>query len=265
MASENGIHSDSQGKLMTITGVTNPNKKVGNCEVCDQTNIDITLHYGNMWFCESCWEKEESATLVNNTPTAVASRMESVSNYTTPLTSAIGEAKNIDSTIQVRTDLFNAATTAIMDLKKSIDDDTSVTNKPFTLASTLKDRFEHYKNVVFELNEKIVEAGNHQKAIQIYLNNLANQLRAEERERLKIADINYKPIPPYKSGVKKISTTQTGKKGKIDKVELRKFASELGISEFTLQMVVVQKGISVADAAFLLKKSILASQPTDVK
>ena len=240
---------------MTITGVTNPNKKIGNCEVCDKINVDINLHYGNMWFCDDCWEKEESATLVNESPTAVASRLETVSNYTTSLNSAVSESNKIDSTIQVRTDLFNAATTAIMDLKKSIDDDTSVTNKPFTLASTLKDRFEHYKNVVFELNEKIVEAGNHQKAIQIYLNNLANQLRAEEREKLRLSDISYKPTPP-KSGVKKISTTQTGKKGKIDKAELRKFASELGISEFTLQMVVVQKGISVADAAFLLKKSI---------
>jgi DisA bacterial checkpoint controller linker region. len=236
---------------MTITGAMNPNVKTGNCEICDKVNVDLALHYGNIWFCNTCWLKEEKSTKENTSPEAIQSRLEAVSNYNiSPVNDAVKESNRIDSTINVRTDLFNAATIAIMDLKKSIDADESITNKPFTLASELKNRFEHYKQVVFELNEKVVEAGNNQKAIQIYLNNLANQLRADEREKLKIADISYS-TKPIKTTVKKISTSK-----KIDKIELRKFASELGISEFTLQMVVVQKGISVADAAFLLKKSI---------
>jgi hypothetical protein len=238
--------------------LANPNEKTGTCEVCDVENVPLTLHYGNMWFCSECWKKEIKATEENNTPEMIQLRVEAT-RFDNPVSNAVLQSKQIDSTIQVRTDLFNAATTAIMDLKKSIDDDPTIDNKPYALASTLKERFEHYKQVVFELNEKIVEAGNQQKAIQVYLNNLANQLRAEERERLKIADISYKPVPP-RSSVKKISTTQTGKKGKIDKVELRKYAAELGISEFTLQMVVVQKGISVADAAKILKASIEAAK-----
>lgn len=245
---------------MSITGVSNPNKKIGDCEVCDSTNIDITVHYGNMWFCDTCWEKEESATKINTSPDAINSRLAAVesvheSRYDNPITNAITNTKDIDSKIQVRTDLFNSATTAIIELKAAIDADDTIPNKPYSLASTLKYRFEHYRHIVFELNEQIVEAGNNQRAIQVYLNTLANQLRAEERESLKLADINYKPISP-KVAVKRISTSQTGKKTKIDKVELRKYASELGVSEFTLQMVVVQKGISVADAAFLLKRSI---------
>ena len=253
---------------MNITGVSNPNKKIGDCEVCDSTGVDITVHYGNMWFCDSCWEKEESATKINSTPEAIQSRLDvieeihanqsSQSRYDNPITNAITQTQQIDSKIQVRTDLFNSATTAIIELKAAIDADDTIPNKPYSLASTLKYRFEHYRHIVFELNEQIVEAGNNQRAIQVYLNTLANQLRAEERESLKLADINYKPLAP-KVAVKRISTSQTGKKGKIDKVELRKYASELGVSEFTLQMVVVQKGISVADAAFLLKKSIESS------
>jgi hypothetical protein len=248
---------------MTITGIVNLSEKTGQCEVCDKETMIITdkegktktvalkikLHYGNMWFCDSCWTKEEKSTLENESSEVIQLRVDTV-NASHSLNDAVKESNRIDSTINVRTDLFNAATVAIMDLKRAIDNDPLIENKPYRLAETLKNRFEHYKQVVFELNEKIVEAGNNQKAIQIYLNNLANQLRADEREKLKIADISYS-TKPIKSTVKKITTSK-----KIDKVELRKFASELGISEFTLQMVVVQKGISVADAAFLLKKSI---------
>ncbi len=244
-------------------GMTNPNSKIGDCEVCDKTNIDVSLHYGNMWFCDDCWEKESKFTAENNTPEVIQARVSAVVNKPTEqasiaVNSVLSESKKIDSTIQVRTDLFNAATTAIMDLKKSIDDDATITNKPFALASALSEKFEHLKTVVFELNEKLVEAGNHQKAIQVYLNQLANQLRAEERERLKLADINYKPIPP--KSVTKISTRQTSKKTKLDLAELRKYASEIGVTEFTLRMIVIQKGCSIAEAATIIKESIEAGK-----
>jgi DNA integrity scanning protein DisA with diadenylate cyclase activity len=115
-------------------------------------------------------------------------------------------------------------------------------------------RFTHFKSVVFELNQQIVEAGNKQKAIQVYLNQLSNSLRQDEREKLRIADISYKPTSIKSVTPKSIKTVTTSKK--IDKVELRKYAAELGVSEFTLQMIVVQKGISVATAANLIRNSI---------
>lgn len=239
-------------------GATNPNKKHGICEVCDN-EADLTLHYGNMYFCDDCWEKEQKFTAENSTPEAVQKRVEAT-YANNPVNQALAEAKQIDDGVQVRTDLFNAATVAIMELKKSIDEDATITNKPFALASALKDRFIHFKQVVFELNQQIIDAGNQQKAIQSYLNTLANQLRAEEREKLRIADINYRPAPMKSPTVKKVGTTQTNKKTKIDKTELRKFAGELGVSEFTLQMIVVQKGITVAEAAMILKRSIEAGK-----
>jgi hypothetical protein len=161
-------------------------------------------------------------------------------------------ARQIDNAISVRTDLFNAATVAIQSLKENIDLDTGIINKPYALAEQLKNRFEHFKSVVFDLNEKLVAAGNEQKAIQIYLNNLANTLRAEEREKLKIADINYKPnvVKPIKPTAIKTA------KGKFNKAEISKYAKELGVAEFTLQMLVVSKGITPEAAANMLRKSI---------
>jgi hypothetical protein len=206
-----------------------------------------------MWFCDTCWSIEEKAQADNMTETK---QQERINNASLKINDAILQARTIDSSINVRTDLFNAATVSIVELKATIDADESLTNKPFALATELMTRFAHFKNVVFELNQKIVEAGNQQKAIQIYLNQLANSLRADEREKLKIADINYKPSAPKSITVKAIKTTAK----KLDKVELRKYAAELNISEFTLQMIVVSKGITVEAAARMLRHSINAAK-----
>lgn len=224
--------------------------KTGECEVCEKSDIKITCHYGNMWFCDDCWKKEEQYTKENQSPENQQARVLSVTH---PIKNAVETAEKIDSSIEIRTDLFNAATVAIVDLKKSIDENPEITNKPYALAEILKKRFEHFQEVVFDLRKQEIEATNNQRAIQVYLNNLANQLRAEEREKLRIADINYKPAAIKEPKVKSVTTRQTSKKTKIDKVSLRKAASELGISEFTLQMLCVSQGLSVEDAVKKLR------------
>jgi hypothetical protein len=235
-------------------------QKMGQCEVCEKENIRITLHYGNMWFCDSCWEKEEESTKIHMSPESQQARVDSLisqqNSVSNPVSDALKTARQIDDAIEVRTDLFNAATVAIVEIKKAIDDNSEITNKPYALAETLKNRFLRFQSVVFELNKQIVEATNEQKAIQTYLNSLANQLRAEEREKLRIQDISYRPSPVKSPSVKSITTRQTNKKTKIDKVELRKAAAELGVSEFTLQMLCVSQELSVEQARDKLKASI---------
>lgn len=217
------------------------------CDCCPNIGT-VELRYGTMLMCADCWNKEQAAQLANNTPEKQQERVD----Y---LNVAIEASRAQDATIQVRTDIFNAATVAIMDLKAGIDADPNVTNKPYALAQELLTRFEHFKAVIFQKNQEIVEAANQQKAVQVYLNNLSNQLRQEEREKLKLSDITYKPAAPkIKTATPKIKTAGTSKK--LDKAELRKYAAELGIPEFTLQMLVVSKGLTVEAAANMLRKSI---------
>jgi hypothetical protein len=235
-------------------------KKIGECEVCPAIDIEITVHYGNLWMCDSCWQKEQQLKSEVMKPENIEARINSTRiNPTTPIDSqVIQTSKAIDSSITVRTDLFNAATVAIMDIKKAIDSDESITNKPAKLAETLLERFNHYKQVVFELNEKIVEAGTEQKAIQVYLNQLANSLRAEEREKYKISDINYKPNAPKSPIVRSISTT--GTKKKIDKALAKKYSMELGINEFTFHSFALQMNGDVDAAYKKIKASIEAAK-----
>lgn len=226
---------------------SNVTRKTGDCEGCEKPGTIVRLFHGkNQWLCDSCAEAE----IQRQVDSVRARQME-----LTPVQTSLLEASKIDSTIQVKTDLFNAATVAINELKATIESDSTITNKPYALAETLMQRFTHFKQVVFELNAQIVEAGNQQKAIQVYLNGLANTLRAEEREKLQISNINYKPGPvKISKPVNKIA------KVKVDKVELRKAAAELGLSEFTLQMIIVQKNITIAEAVKVLRHSINAAK-----
>lgn len=230
------------------------------CDICGR-EVSVQVKYGNMLMCAECTEKEEKLYQESQRPENIASRVVAVNEPAAKLNEVLKAARSVDDGIQVRTDLFNAATVAITELKTSIDNDVEITNKPYALAEELKRRFEHFRNVVFELNQQIVEAGNQQKAIQVYLNQLANTLRSEEREKLKISDLNYQPQAVKPAKPRAISTTGTKRKsGKLDKAELRKYAAELGVAEFTLQMLVVSKGITVEEAAKMLKATLDASK-----
>jgi hypothetical protein len=213
------------------------------CESCNQQKT-VEL-YIDMLFCAECIEKEKLAQIeLKNTE---EDRIKTFNN-------TIDYSHEIDNAIQVRTDIFNAATISIVELKKAIDDDPAIDNKPYTLAQELSNRFKHLRSVLFEIDERKLQIANEQRAIQVYLNDLASKLRQEEKDKLKLQDINYQPKTPT------LKTPKAPAKKKFDKVELRKFAAEIGVSEFTLQMIVVQKNVSVEEAAKQIKASLDAAK-----
>lgn len=163
------------------------------------------------------------------------------------------KAQAVDTSIATRADLFNAETVAIADILKAIDDDASITNKPYAKATVIQERINRQKQVIFELNQQIVDEHSRQRAQQQALNNLANQLRSDEREKLKLQDINYKPrdvrIPVTPKSLKLT-------KKRIDKKELRAAAAALGIAEFTFQLIITQKNFTVAQATEFFQKQI---------
>lgn len=219
------------------------------CETCPNIG-PVEVRYGNMLMCADCWQKEQNLTKENMTPEKQSARIAEMNHK-------LETSRSIDASITVRSDLFNAATMSIVELKKTVDNNPAIENKPYHLASELMTRFTHFKKVIFDAQQQIVDATNSQKAIQVYLNNLANQLRAKEREKLKIADINYQPtsIKPAKP-----ASIKTRKPVAINRADLKKYASELGVSDFTLQMLCVSKGITPQEAAEQLRKSINAAR-----
>lgn len=217
------------------------------CESCpNKGKMEL---FADMLLCNDCLQKELDAF---NEHQSEEKQQERVNTYN----ELVGKSREIDAAVQIRSDIFNAHTVAIINLKAEIDNNPEIENKNFYLASELDTRYKHLKDVIFGHNQAILDATNEQKSIQTYLNNLANQLRAEEREKLKLSDISYKPatIKPLKP--KQIKTV------KLDKVMLRKYAHELTLElgqpvpEYMLQILVTSRGLSVEDAANVLRKSI---------
>lgn len=160
--------------------------------------------------------------------------------------------EELDTTIEIKTDLFNAEIPSISEMKKKIDEDESITNKQFALAKMVRTEFDHLKKIIFDLREHETKAANRQRALVSYLNDLATKLSAQEREELKLRDVNYKPEPPKAPKPKKI----TPPKQKTDKEALRKAAEELGVPEATLTILIYAKNISLDEAIALLKTKL---------
>ena len=218
------------------------------CEVCGNVGL-VDLMYGSILMCQSCFEKERDLAKQNTRPEIVAARLNQA--RLDSLNQALSEARQVDESIKVSSDLFNADTIAIVERKKLIDANNSIENKPYFLAEELLNQFRINTKVIFEKNDELIKLNNQQKAIQVYLNNLANQLRQEEREKLKIQDINYKPEKPQ---IKRQVSPRTSPK--LDMSELRRVANEIGVSVMFVQQFVVSKGISPDEAGKMIRASI---------
>lgn len=240
------------------------------CETCPNVG-PVEIRHGNILMCQSCWDKDLAVRQIaanqpNSpyTPEQQAKHREFRERMDKEREEAmnrvLAQSKERDLQVQLRTDAFNAATESIKELKIVIDKDDAIKNKPYKLAEELKGRFEHFQSVIFAQNEAIaaaqkeIEAAvNNQKAIQVYMNSLANQLRTEEREKLHIEDINYKPQAPKQAKTKKI---ETKKSTKTSPAELKKYAQEIGAPTYILQQIIISKGVDVKTAADILKKSM---------
>lgn len=225
------------------------------CEACNNSGIvileetgkekNILVRINGLYLCSDCEKLEKKAIEEKHmSPEMQQVRVDKARDI-------LEMSRKIDTSLQVRTDLFNAETISITELKNAIETDDSIDNKRFALATTLQERIAHFQELIREKQNELVDATTKQRATQSYLNQLANSLRSEEREKLKLSDINYRPPVTIKS----VKPT-TIKRKAIDKAELKKYAAELNISEFTLQMIVVQKNCTVEEAANMLRKSI---------
>lgn len=166
--------------------------------------------------------------------------------------------EDLDTSIQTSKDFWNSRIASFEHLKKAIDDDITIIEKEWELAQRVKNRIGHLKEVLFPQRKLELEAVvTEHRMLQTQLNVLASKITKEQREKLKISDINYVPTIP------KISKPKAPSIKKFDKVELRKYAAELGVGEYTLQGLAVAKNITVAEAAGILRESLAGLKAVD--
>lgn len=205
------------------------------CEACGSTTE--LEKYSGMMLCISCIDKEKIA----------EREIEDTANDRLKI--ILDEQERVDQSIELRTDLFNANTISIIEIQTAVDADDSIKEKKFEVARRVKDRVIHFRKVSIEAHDTQVNADNAVRHGQVYLNDLANQLREDQRAELQLQDINYKPtikLPTIKKAPKIIK--------KFDKKELREVAAEFDISEYSLQMICVSKNMTPRQAVDEVKK-----------
>lgn len=159
------------------------------------------------------------------------------------------EINQPDTSIEVVTDIFNAKIASIDSIRVEIENDASIENKHFELAHRLEERFLHFRQLIIESQQIIKDAQAETRTIQTYYNDLAKKLKQEEREKIKIQNVEYRP--PEKP-VKAIKAPTVKK---YDKSAIRDASQKSGIPEALIQMTCVARQVTPIQAIAILKES----------
>lgn len=101
----------------------------------------------------------------------------------------------IDNKLMTSQDFFNAETVSICDVERAINNDVTIPDdqKHYELVKRIRDRFTHFRSILFEAKKLELEIVSRERSLQYRLNDLASKFRLEERERLKLQDLSYVP------------------------------------------------------------------------
>ncbi len=169
---------------------------IATCDSCNFVGLcDINQFTSNMLLCANC-ELREVQTMNDHTieKTKVFSDHREIElNHNHELVAA---SRDIDSSIRVIGDVFNARTIALSELKQAILSESSGTEqeKLWKYQNEVMTRYRHLKDVVFDLDNKKHEAVSEQHAIVESLRSFGNDLHTKIREELKESDKNYLPV-----------------------------------------------------------------------
>jgi len=213
------------------------------CEICNKEG-DWFKHDG-MYMCPDCRNKEME----------LEAESDSHADERVAELRAIEElipkdVREVDTTLKVKEEFFNTERISIVDKKREIDSDGSITEKHYILAAWLKERMLNDRSVLFDLDEARVKVTSRQRSDQQYMNDLAIKISKDKREELKLKDLEYKPTAPV---IKERKTKP--KKPKFDKREVFRLAKETGIPEFAIQTVCVSKNIQPIEAIAWIKEN----------
>lgn len=220
------------------------------CEVCSAEG-DWFKHDA-MYMCPDCRNKEMTlqAESAKHADERVA-QMHEDSLQKKAIEKVIPkELRQLDTTLAVKEEFFNIERISIVDKKKEIDADESISEKHYTLAKWLKERMLSDRHVLFDLDEARVKVTSGQRADQQYMNDLLIKVSRDKREEFKQKDLEYKPAAPV---IKERKAKP--KKTKFDKKEIFKLAKEFGIPEFAIQTVCVSKNIQPVEAIKWIKEN----------
>ena len=233
---------------------TNSPKK-GDCEAShfDGLGLDvtITLTPSNIWLCKECLVKENETIALNKHAA----------------TSTLEVSRKIDAQIELKPDVFNAATIPFIELQAAILADESIPadRKNAALIEECDTRIKHLTEVIFAEEAALMEKRNLRNALHVNAREVLTRLQATEREKYRHLEsgVNYKPVVAAKpKKVTKVTTptvkarTSAAPAKKFNKQDVMYYAAVYKVSPVQVQSIVVNKGLSEEDAAKYVAQSL---------
>lgn len=219
-------------------------RKVGDCECCTRTNIALTLENRNMWMCEFCVADEKA------------------------ITTKIGEAnvileqsRVIDSSIQIKPEIFVSKTVAIVELQAAITHDANIPDalKDSAYAKACNERYLALKEIVFAKRAELNEIEQDMRAWQVNAQAAAGKLHSSEREKYRHLDVNYNPATPIKK-IKKVSETKPKSNSSYNRGEVMAAASKYDVPFDGIRNIQLSKNMT-ADAAGAYLAGLMKKKP----
>jgi len=231
---------------------TNSNIKIGDCEGpgtngagCDKTGVQIWVRH-NIALCKDCKKVEDEA-------------WAKAEAKTKEMNLVIQESRRIDSSIQVTSDIFNAKTVPIIQLKGAIAQNTEIPEgeqKQYALVKEIYDRMKHLSAVVFDLQTQLKEANANLRMWQANAQEEAAKLSAKYRAEFAEINIEYEPTKPAKPA--KDRASKGPKTPKVNKApaakwsvgDLKDAADRLGLKNYEVlrSLMIFNPGMTVAQA-----------------
>jgi len=149
----------------------------------------------------------------------------------------IERSRAIDSAIGSNQDFYNAATISLIDVRAAIDANDDILNKDDAFKQEILVRYEKFSARLFELDNERFKTQLNLSVVKKSLDDIAASLRADERERIKIADANY--VPPAKNKPVKPRVAKADKKSVFETM-VENFAKMNGISETEARITLTQ-------------------------
>lgn len=209
-------------------------KKIGDCEashVEGGVNCEIFLASHNMWLCAEHLAQEK----------AIDARLAEARQLQK-------DFKAADTQINIVTDILNAATVPIIELRQAIEVDDTIEpkDKEFTFVRMVQEHVVTLQEKLVAQRKSVLETENALKAWVTTGQSAVGKLPAELQAQFKNLRIDYVPAAPPKS-VKTVTPTKSGKT--FQKEEVRKWAAHYGVDQIFVQTLVVGQGKSPQEAA----------------
>jgi hypothetical protein len=169
----------------------------------------------------------------------------------------IQASAKIDSSIEIKPDIYMAQTVPAVELRSAIEADETIPadQKEYAFTKQSFDRWQNLQKVIFEDRAALLAKETEARMWQVNIQNAAGKLRADLRKEFQILDVNYQPT----AITKKQKTTKAVKTTKVsyNKKELYDAAKKYDVPAALIQSIMIgNAGISYEEAAKRLHAQI---------